>query len=101
MSGGALTDDGSHSLYNIEYWADKLESYNPMLSEMLRDMGALLDRYDYYMSGDTGKESVERAWGEFKGKWMNLDDDKVAELAKRYLERMAQSMEKGHMEVDR
>lgn len=69
MSGGVLTRY-THDLYRLTEWANSVERENPLLAEMLRDMNHLLDRYDYYMSGDIGQDSIRKEWGDFRSKWM-------------------------------
>ena len=61
MSGGALTDY-RHNLYQLEEWACRVRSENPLLAEMMNDLYDLLDEYDMYLSGDSDKDSVGKAW---------------------------------------
>lgn len=80
MSGGHLTDHGTYSLYALEEWAMGVERENILLASMLRDLRVLLDRYDYYLSDDIGEESIEKSWGTFRDKWLNIDSDSITEL---------------------
>ena len=95
MSGGTLTDDGYRPLYSLLEWARQLEPENPLLAEMLRDEYAMLEKYDYYMSGDSSKEGVEKVWAEFSERWLKGDLDAIAEDV---LKRVLESMRTGHRE---
>ena len=77
MSGGALTDD-RYDLSRLDDWSDKVERENPLLAELMRDLGKLLHVYDYYMSGDKGEESVSRAWEVFHTKWIGISKEDLA-----------------------
>ena len=70
MSGGELTDYYG-GLYKLDEWATKLDKHNPVLAEMMRDLRVLLDRYDYYLSGDIGEERLAEAWAQFRDKWLH------------------------------
>lgn len=89
-----MTDYSSYPLFYIEEWAKRVESENPMFAKLLREESDLLNTYDYYMSGDTSKESVEKAWKEFSERWFG-DVDAIAEDV---LRRVLESMRTGHRE---
>lgn len=79
MSGGGLTDY-SGGLYNLEEWARVMESYNPLLSKQMYDLYDLLNRYDYYLAGDIGKDAIAEAWEKYRSKWIDIDTEKVVEI---------------------
>ena len=72
MSGGELTDH-RYDLNRLLDWADKIRNENPLLAGQLYDMRILLGRYDYYLSGDIGEEDIEKAWSEYRDKWIGMD----------------------------
>ena len=69
-----------HNLYDMDLWASRLESENPLLAEQMHDLYRLLDRYDYYLSGDIGEDAIQEAWEEYRTKWIDMDTDKVVEI---------------------
>lgn len=93
MSGGALTDD-RYDLYRLDDWSNKVERENPLLAELMRDLGKVLHAYDYYLSGDTGEEAITKAWDKFRAKWIGVSEEemtervsrKAMEAAKRYVD---------------
>lgn len=95
MSGGSLTDY-NHNLYLLNDWADKIEAENPLLAEQMRDMAYLLGRYDYYMSGDIGENGIQKAWGEYRDKWIEMDTDEVKKLMFEKCLDMVNSILKGY-----
>ena len=95
MSGGALTDYNSYPLFYIDEWAKRMEPENPMLAKFLMEERELLYAYDWYMSGDTSKEAVEKAWKEFSDRWFGGNLDAVAEDI---LKRVLEAMRAGHRE---
>ncbi len=96
MSGGTLTDYGSTSLYAILEWARQIEPENPLFAELLRDEYLLLEKYDYYLSGDTSEDRVEEAWKEFSDRWLG-DVSKAAEaVLKRVFDGMRKGVRDGH-----
>lgn len=95
MSGGALTDY-RHNLYQMDEWADKIERENPLLADQMRDMCKLLGRYDYYLSGDIGEDDIEKAWNEYREKWINIDTQAVEETMYNKCLDMVHSMVKGY-----
>ena len=78
MSGGALTNC-EHNLFVLGDWADRVEAENPLLAEHMRDLYDLLYKYDYYMSGDIGKDEVFKAWEAFHTKWFCVPKDAMAD----------------------
>ncbi len=92
MSGGTLTDSGCCPLYYILDWAKQIERENPLLAEMLRDEYVMLEKYDYYMSGDSSKEDAEKVWAEFSERWLKGN---LTEAVETVLKRMALSMRTG------
>lgn len=76
MSGGRFhyTDSGCKD--EIFGWGSD-EKYIPNvfedreISELVWDMFDLIHAYDWYASGDTGKEAYLKAKAEFKKKWMD------------------------------
>ena len=82
MSGGALTDY-QHNLYLLDEWADGIEKYNPVLADNMHDLEKLLDRYDYWLSGDIGDEALGKAWAEYRDKWLSKSPDIIIEILER------------------
>ena len=78
-SGGALTEY-THNLSDIKDWARQIERHNPLLAQQLDDMYDLLDRYDYYLSGDIGEDGIQKAWKKYCDKWINIDTEKVEQV---------------------
>lgn len=72
MSGGGLTDS-RYNLYYIKDWARTVRDDNPVLSLHLMDLYELLDRYDYYLAGDIGRDDIEEAWEKYRDKWLDVD----------------------------
>lgn len=96
MSGGHLTD-GTGGLYQFDDWADIIDPQNPLLAELLRDMGDLLDRYDYWMSGDIGAEDASEAWVAFRGKWLDGDTSHMEDLLAERMEGIMESFRRGYV----
>lgn len=71
MSGGVLTDY-QHNLFHLDEWADKVKVEDPVLAEQMHDPSKLLYVYDRFMSGDTGEQSIEEAWKEYRTKWLAI-----------------------------
>lgn len=91
-----MTDYGSTSLYAILEWAKQIEPENPLFAELLRDEYLLLEKYDYYLSGDTSEDRVEEAWKEFSDRWLG-DVSKAAEaVLKRVFDGMRKGVRDGH-----
>lgn len=81
MSGGSIGDYGYLSMGE---WAAAVEPENPVLAELVRDMGDLLHDYDWYISGDTGRDDAEASWQAFKAKWLAGAD--IEPIVRRILE---------------
>ena len=97
MSGGHLTDC-TGGLYQLRDWADMIDPQNPVLADLLRDMYGLLDRYDYWMSGDIGAEDASEAWAAFRGKWLTDDTSHIEELLGKRMEDIMASFRRGYVE---
>ena len=99
MSGGALTDYCG-GLTSMLDWAHKLERDNPLLAQQIRDLYVLLDAYDRYLSGDTGDERIEAAWGKYHEKWFKVTPEKLSEMiltdAKAEVDAYLESVRTGH-----
>lgn len=74
MSGEAMED-----LWRMEEWAREIDRENPLLAKLVREMRGLLDDYNYYVSGDTGSDKAEKAWSEFRSRWLSGSMEKVLE----------------------
>lgn len=79
MSGGRLTDH-QYDHFRLNDWAEEIDKVNILLAEQMRDMCDLLDTYDRYLSGDCGKDVTEKAWSEYRDKWIKIDADQVVEI---------------------
>ena len=67
MSGGHF-DYADSRLYE---WSAKVRrDGNPLLADLLHDIGDLLHEYDWWQSGDTGREEWLGAWNGWQEKWM-------------------------------
>lgn len=95
MSGGSLTDY-EHDLFRMDDWAKKLETVNPLLADQMRDMMMLLDRYDYYLSGDIGEDGISKAWEAYRVKWIDIDTEKIEKIMFEKCVEMIDSMIKGY-----
>lgn len=92
MSGGAF----DHRQYLLEDWAREIEPENPLLAKQMYDLHKLLDRYDYYLSGDTGEEEIEKAWVKYRDKWIEMDTASIEEVMFEKCLEMVQSMINGY-----
>lgn len=90
MSGGSI---GDYGYYRLNEWACDVERENPVLAELLRDLEKVLHDYDWYISGDTGKESAEASWQAFREKW--LDGADMEPLVRRIMQDTADSIVRG------
>lgn len=72
MSGGHFNYEDGRLKYEIFGSRDK--PWNALedreISELVWDVLDLLNKYDYYASGDTCKETYLKAKAEFKKKWL-------------------------------
>ena len=68
MSGGHF-DYADSRLYE---WSEKVRwDGNPLFAVLLHDLGDLMHEYDWWKSGDTGREDWLKAWEAWQKKWMN------------------------------
>ena len=87
MSGGHF-DYMDRRLYE---WSSQVRmDGNPLLADLLHDLGDLLHEYDWWKSGDTGREKWLNAWDAWKKKWMNgnvtdLTIDAVGDMVRQML----------------
>ena len=99
MSGGALTDYGG-GLYHLKEWSEKIRPVNPLLAEQLRDLYTLLDRYDYFLSGDIGEARLTEAWEAYSAKWLGITPEQMTETvvatARAEIEGYLQSLKLGY-----
>ncbi len=79
MSGGYFNYIDSQLKSEIFGWSDTFHNVlnDRELSELVWDMLDLLHDYDWYVSGDTGKDSWQRARKEFKDKWLNAKREDI------------------------
>ena len=74
MSGGHFDYDDSR-LYE---WSRQVRiDGNPLLADLLHDIGDLLHAYDWWKSGDSSRDDWLVAWEFWKKKWM---DGNIADL---------------------
>lgn len=66
-------------LWRMEEWAREIDRENPLLAKLVREMRGLLDDYNYYVSGDCGRDKAEKAWSEFRSRWLSGSMEKVLE----------------------
>jgi hypothetical protein len=66
MSGGELENFYEYMFYE---WSEKIKADAPVFSRIIHDLGDVLHKYDYWISGDVSKEDFLRAWAEFCKKW--------------------------------
>ena len=82
MSGGRFDYKDSSLKNEIFGWTDK--PWNALedreISELAWDLLDLLHEFDWYKSGDTGKESYLEAKEKFKTKWFSNRDVRVRQI---------------------
>lgn len=100
MSGGALTDY-HHDLFRMGEWAQVIERENPLLAEQMKDMCKLLGRYDYYLSGDIGEDSIEKAWSEYRDKWIGMDSTSAEHMMCDICIEIVRDMVRGYRKDDK
>lgn len=73
MSGGHFDYVDSRLKSEIYGWTDKPGNVfeDREFSELVWDVLDLIHEYDWYVSGDTSKETYLKAKAKFKKKWMN------------------------------
>ena len=71
MSGGRFEYADSRLKSEIFGWADEPRNVfeDREISELVWDVLDLIHEYDWYASGDTGKDTYLKAKAEFKRKW--------------------------------
>ena len=82
MSGGHFNYKDSDLKNEIFDWEDKVSNQfqDPEISELIFDVLDLIHDYDWYISGDTGREDYLKAKATFKKKWLRKNN--VATLEK-------------------
>ncbi len=82
MSGGHFNYKDSDLKNEIFDWEDKASNQfeDPEISELVFDVLDLIHEYDWYVSGDTGRETYLKAKNAFKKKWLRKNN--VATLEK-------------------
>lgn len=90
MSGGYFNYRDSALKNEMFDWADKPTNVleDRELSELAWDLLDVIHEYDWYVSGDTGKETYLNAKNKFKKKWLSnrginvrrIVDEAVTEL---------------------
>lgn len=73
MSGGRFDYKDMELKTEMFGWADKPRNVleDRELSELTWDLLEVIHEYDWYASGDTGKETYLKAKDEFKKKWLS------------------------------
>ena len=73
MSGGHFEYKDSSLKNEMFGWADKPHNVleDRELSELTWDLLEVIHEYDWYKSGDTGKETYLKAKDKFKKKWLS------------------------------
>ena len=94
MSGG----EWDYKQWWIGEIANRLEHINPILAEQMHDLHKLVDRYDYYICGDCGEESIQKSWTEYRDKWINIDTEHVEEMLFEKCLELVHSVVAGHTE---
>ena len=95
MSGG----EWDYKQWVIEDIADRLKHINPVLAEQMHDLHKLIDRYDHYICGDCGDEAIEKAWTEYREKWINIDTEQIETMMFERCLELVNSVIKGHTEA--
>ena len=100
MSGGRFCYVDSQLKSEIFGWADKPRNVfeDREISELVWDVLDLIHEYDWYESGDTGKDDYLKVKRKFKNKWFGdsskrqkkIIDEAIADLKKELAETKAQ-----------
>lgn len=98
MSGGGLTDHTGGGLWALPEWGRIIGQHNPTLQILMADLHNVLTAYDMWLAGDTAEDSVEEAWGLFRDKWVDVDDDIIVDILTERMVRIIESFERGHQE---
>lgn len=82
MSGGRFNYVDSGLKDEIFGWTDEPTNVfeDKEISELIWDVLDLIHNYDWYASGDTGKETYLKAKARFKEKWLKQDNDRVKRI---------------------
>lgn len=82
MSGGYFEYLDSRCKSEIFGWTDKPTNVfeDREISELVWDVFDLIHAYDWYASGDTGKDTYLDAKAKFKEKWMKNSDERVRRI---------------------
>ncbi len=82
MSGGRFDYKDSSLKYEIFGWTDKPSNVfeDAEISELVWDVLDLIHDYDWYASGDTGKDTYLKAKTEFKAKWFGDRDVRIRRI---------------------
>lgn len=89
MSGGRFDYKDSSLKYEIFGWDDEPSNVfeDREISELVWDLLDLIHEYDWYASGDTGKEDYLKAKAEFKHKWFSNRGVRVRRIVDEALKR--------------
>ncbi len=76
MSGGHFNYEDSQLKNTIFDWEDKASNQfqDPEISELVFDVLTLIHDYDWYISGDTSRETWLEAKLDFKKKWLRKNN---------------------------
>jgi hypothetical protein len=94
MSGGCFDYKNSMLKNEIFGWRDKPTNVfeDREISELVWDVLDLIHDYDYYVSGDTCKETYLKAKSEFKKKWFSNRDVRVRHIVDTAIEEVKQEL---------
>lgn len=105
MSGGRFNYTDGTLKREIYGWVDRPHNVfeDREISELVWDVLELIHDYDWYASGDTGKETYLKAKAEFKKKWFSnrgvrirrIVDDAIEECKKELYDTFGFDDEKG------
>jgi len=89
MSGGHFNYVDSHLKSEIFGWGNKPSNVfeDVEISELVFDVLDLIHAFDWYMSGDTRRETYLKAKTEFKKKWMGHRGVRVRRIVDDALQR--------------
>lgn len=91
-----MTDHTAGGLWILAEWGRIIGQHNPVLQVLMADLHNVLTAYDYWLAGDTGEDSVEKAWKLFRDKWIDVDDDVIVDILTERMVKLIESIEKGH-----
>lgn len=86
MSGGYFEYKDEELKYSLFGWTDKYKNIfeDREISELVWDVLALLHEYDWYKSGDNGRDTYLEAKRSFKKKW--FAPDTASDRKKHYID---------------